>query len=257
MALFDFTTRPWAVKSAWFIGLVGTILTAIGTFLAFQARASRDLRMYVVPSATQIVQAGQTSNLSVSFNGKPIDTDIVAVQVVVWNHGRQNIKRENVLAPIVLKVAAQTPILEAKVIRRTRGIIGESLTVNELASGKVGINFDILEESDGFTVQLILSGSRVTQFDFEGVVEGHGGPEWKFELSSRWVRYGLYALVVPFVITPLVLVLGSMKWWVENPRLKWFRIVFYCVSLVLLCGAFVLFSLRLVPTAEPPATLIN
>jgi hypothetical protein len=80
----------------------------------------------------------------------------VAVQVAVWNQGRETIRKSDVLRPLVIKT--DTPILEVVVRKEARpGIVGLKLDESESEKGRLGVSWDILEENDGGVIQLIMS----------------------------------------------------------------------------------------------------
>ena len=91
-----------------------------------------------------MVRTGEVSRLSVTYNGKPVTSDITAAQIAIWNAGTKPIRADDVLEPIILKIGALTPILEAKVRYVTREVI--AFRVGQVKSGvsELPVNFRIL-----------------------------------------------------------------------------------------------------------------
>jgi len=159
-----------------FVGLSGSIASivclALAVFFFFASKSNPDLAFYVHPVRTTIVKMGQASRLAVSFDGKGIKHDITAVQVALWNRGNQAIRMGAILMPIFISANDGSPLLEARIINRTREVAGMTLDTTNLDKGKVGVYWKILENGDGASIQLIYEGTSETQFKIEGVIEG-------------------------------------------------------------------------------------
>jgi len=112
------------------------------------------------------------SSLSVSHNGKKLDSDVSAAQIAIWNRGRQPIRRAQILEPIVLKMPAGAVILEATIRRISRNVTKFDLDRSRLSNGIVSASWDILEEGDGGIVQIIYAGPVDAKISGDGIVEG-------------------------------------------------------------------------------------
>jgi hypothetical protein len=74
------------------IGCFGSLASIIGLpFAVFPWLASpqRDLRYIVNPVRTPIVQTAKPSEVSVLYKGRPVSGNVTAVQVAIWNAGRE------------------------------------------------------------------------------------------------------------------------------------------------------------------------
>ena len=171
MAFFDFFLQPWVVALGWMATVVGCLS---GFYFYWKSRAVRRLSLYVAPGSAQIVRAGQSSKLTVAFNGQPVTTDISAAQLTIWNAGTLPIRRENVLKPLALVTGEQIPILEATLRANSREVTGASLDTSQLSKGRLGVNWNIFEQADGVTLQLIFAGPPDTSIGAEVVIEGQG-----------------------------------------------------------------------------------
>jgi hypothetical protein len=98
------------------IGLLGTIASVVGVVLAvlfyIAASKARELSFYVNPTTTTIVRSGQSSDLYVLYKGQPVSTDVTAFQLEVWNAGKEPIRTEHILDPIVIETSPRVPILD-------------------------------------------------------------------------------------------------------------------------------------------------
>src|ERR1700682_4028884 len=112
--LFSFFAHPW-------VGIIGSVASILGALLAiyfYLHSVSRpELVYYANPVRTVVVKQGTASRLSVSFDAPLVTQDVTAVQVAIWNRGRQAIKREAVLEPIVIRTEPRVTILEATIRR--------------------------------------------------------------------------------------------------------------------------------------------
>ena len=89
------------------VGILGSLAGIIGIPLAIyfytQTALYPDLVYYVNPARAAVVQQGAASHLTVSIDGQQITTDVSAAQVAIWNRGKQAIRHESVLEPIVIR----------------------------------------------------------------------------------------------------------------------------------------------------------
>ena len=105
----------------------------------------------------------------------PIQGDVTAVRVYFWNAGKQSIKPENILQGLTLTLNdVNGEILDYKILKVSRPDI---VKIDLKTSGKnpardLILEFNILEENDGFTCQIIYAGDPSADVNVLGVVEG-------------------------------------------------------------------------------------
>jgi len=137
--------------------------------------------------ALQIV-AAVTNSLEVRFDGKPVQGNVVAQQIKVWNRGKKPIKPSDILEPIAIEIEPKVRILDVQVKDQARPVISFEAGLKETSSPNmvgvtmvggasdsrqlIGLNWKILEQSDGATIQVIYEGARDVQFKFVGAIEG-------------------------------------------------------------------------------------
>lgn len=213
------------------LSLVSAIVGLIGLPLSFYfyyaSKESPQLTYYAHPAKAAIVRVGEASRLSTTFDNKPIETDITAAQVAIWNEGGRAIKREQVLKPVVIFTENGAPILEATIRKSSREVTHLALNTEELQKGRVTVLWDILEQNDGGVIQLIYAGNPDVRISAEGVIEGQPqierlefagrikSPSEQYE-SARWNYRGLGTLL--FVLGFLL----SLSAWLVR-RLKALR----------------------------------
>jgi hypothetical protein len=166
-------SNPW-------IGVLGSIFSVVGVGLAiyfyFGGARSRKLTYAVNPVKTIVVKAGEASTLRVLHGDQDIKGDVTAAQVAIWNDGTESIRPENVLSPISIVLRPSAPILEAKVRKVSRAVIGAAIDTSRLADGAVPVTWKILEHNDGAVIQLIFAGPTETDIAVDGTVEGQPTP---------------------------------------------------------------------------------
>jgi len=144
----------------------------LGIYITIATQQYRQLSCTISPTKAIIVKSGQSSNLSVTYNGKEITTDVTAIQVAFWNAGNQSIKRGDVLKPLVINTTPILPILESQIRKVRRDVSGIKLDESKIAEGEITIKWDILEKDDGGIVQLMVAGVPETPIEIKAVIEG-------------------------------------------------------------------------------------
>ena len=159
----------------------GSILGILGIILAIYfyavSRTSRDLVYFVHPVKTAVVQANQTSKISVQLEGEPVTEEVSAAQIAIWNNGKESIREENLLTSglLFVETGEDNPIIEAKVLKVTRDkVVNLILDQSKIGVGQLGVKWAILEQHDGAILQLIYLGDNETQITASATVEQQG-----------------------------------------------------------------------------------
>ncbi len=164
---------------------VRTIMTIITIILAIyfysETKTKRELKYYCHPLKATVVKAGQTSALEIICNNEKIESDVTAVQVAIWNNGKESIKRDDILETITLYTEPKTPIIDAVVRKRTRDVIDLSIDRSSFKEGFIPINWRILEHNDGGIIQVIFAGNPDVEVLAKGTIEEQG--------SIKRIRY--------------------------------------------------------------------
>lgn len=179
------TILTWFSRNPW-LGIVATVCTIVGlplsVYLYFVGQRFRELEVYVSPVESIISKGGVPSNLKILFNNAEVRSDVTAVQVQLWNRGKEPIRTEHILEDVVLSTGPSTHILEATVQKQARSVSRITLDTTRIAVGELGLSWKILEEGDGALIQLIVAG-QARNVSLSGVVEGQRG---------IWLRRGEY-----------------------------------------------------------------
>jgi hypothetical protein len=260
-----FSGRSRAIR--WFsnpwVGLLGSIFSVVGVGLAiyfyFVGQAVRRLVYSVNPVKTTVVKGGEASALRVLHNNQEISGDITAAQIAVWNQGALSIRPENILSPVRILLRPKAQILGAKISKATRDVIGASIDRSGLAEGVVGTSWKILEQNDGFVVQLIFAGATETTIALEGTVERQQGvtqlmpidrvrsPAEQLAYRRHVVRLLLITVAIMGAAVSLLTVLTRAYRVRPSRPMMWANVGMFCLAL-----AYVLWLMYQMHRAAPP-----
>jgi hypothetical protein len=199
------------------VGFVGTVASVIGVVLAvvlyLAAIRTRELSLYVNPSKTNIVKSGQSSDLHVLYRGKDVSTDVTALQVELWNAGKESIRPEHVLSPIILETSPKVPILEARIRHTSRPITQTVLDTSNIADGKVTVSWKILEHNDAAIIQFILAGPPETSIRASGALEGQARVRdiQQLAITEHW-WFRLVLLIVFYAVPVGTVQFATIRW---------------------------------------------
>lgn len=161
--------------SPYFTAITGAC-TVLGFLLAiYFYRVSvreRQLVYSIPPTRTVIADPARVSALRVTYDGKPVRSRVSGLQVVIWNAGRESIRRTNVLESVRIVTVPRTSILEARILRASRRLTNPRVTIKEAPHGEITFDFDILEEADGAEIQLLYAGGGEVTAVVVGTIEG-------------------------------------------------------------------------------------
>jgi hypothetical protein len=236
------TIPPRSLAKSFFsnplVGIIGSVASVISLFLAIyfyvEGKETPLLTYYVNPVKAVVVKAGQASRLTTSFDNKIIETDITATQIALWNQGKQAIKKDQILKPIVIYTENNTPILEATIRKTRREVSQLSLNADESQKGRITILWNILEHNDGAVIQLIYAGNPSINIFADGIIQGQTQIERQSEgaftsadrRAFRVIGYVLlgFGIVLLIVIAYMELKHKSLQSF--NLRDDWIVIVF-------------------------------
>jgi hypothetical protein len=244
-----------------FLTIISWLITSISLSLAFyfytEAQKLPQLSYTVKPIRGVIVRSGRSSKMVVRYGNDVLGSDITAVQIVFWNEGKRAIKRPDILKPITIQTEKNARILEVSNLSCTREVIHPDLTRSALGNGVTTVTWDILEESDGCTAQIIYEGKPDLNVYLDGIVENQKrinfipSPEGKiyrkeFNRSARkdFEAYSIFILIssilmVCALVSPIA---GqSMPIWIRMP-----------LALIMVCCIGVIFHHLLYGYVEPP-----
>lgn len=216
---------------------------ALAAYLYFEGKEAHQLTYYISPAKAVVVQTGQASKLAVSFDGKPVGTDITAAQIAIWNQGKLPIKKDDVLRPIVIDTENNAPILEATIRKSSRDVTHLALNIDELQKGRVSISWNILEQNDGGIIQLVYAGNPALKIYVDGIIEG----QRSIVQSKQAIRDWFSILILVFLTISL---LGELFLWYVKERIN--PIILLTALLDVLVIAWILYDMLHNYQSSPP-----
>jgi hypothetical protein len=194
------SSGEWAI-----IGIVASVF--VSGFFYWLSEKTKDLSFVVSPTRAEIVRGGIASDLKASYRGIEITGTLSAIQIGVWNNGRDAIRNpEDILRKVVLRSVGVMKIIEAKVISETRPEIGFSVS-HSSGSDEVAMGWKILEKGDGALIQLLVLNAFDQPLEAAGTIVGQGAigaNTFKQPMSaSALSRKGTWAQWLPIAISVL------------------------------------------------------
>jgi hypothetical protein len=247
------------------VGIIGSIASLLGLLLAvifyFSAEKSPELVYSVHPTKNVLVTENISSDITVFYKNKPItDTDIVAVNLSIWNNGNSSIRNSSILEPVLINLGSDVTILEATITKVSRTVTDLKITPQEASfeRGIVPISWKILEGGDGGNIQIIYAGPKDTALKITGIIEEQGEP---LELTAfsietdktspfteikvmKWLIPSIliFAVVMTVLIFKLPLLakyIPFLPFFVKNTDMTWFPLIVSCSPFIL--GAIYIF----------------
>ncbi len=168
------------LANAQLAGLVGIASLLLSLYFWMDAKIEPSLYVLSDPyGAAQIVSV-TTPNLQVRYKDIPVKGDVFVQQIKVWNRGKRSIKAVDVLDPIFLRFDSSVHLLDVSIkneVRRTSGFEVSSPSLGLIKESQplhsdVSLNWRILEQGDGATIQVIYEGAKDVNFTVQGAIEG-------------------------------------------------------------------------------------
>jgi hypothetical protein len=117
----------------------------------------------------------ETSPIKVwKSGGEEVTSDLTSLRFYFWNQGRRPISSADVLEPIRFTLGDSTSeILDFRILNRSRNITGSNLSRDSSDSEhSIIYSFNILEQNDGISGQILIQGEPDTKLDVSGIVVG-------------------------------------------------------------------------------------
>lgn len=152
--------------------LIGLAGIGLGIYFYSQSKEIRDLSYSISPSKALVLDSKRASKLRVLYDSTIISSDIVAIQLAIWNRGKQSIKKSNILKNIEVKNNNRVKILETSIRKVSREVTNFSVVQNNYNNGNIPLNWDILENNDGAVLQILYAGNLNAKFFLNGIIEG-------------------------------------------------------------------------------------
>ena len=214
-------------QNPWFqimLSVIAIVSIGMTIFIYLTSQEKRELVYAINPVYTTIASAQKASALDITYQDVKLgNVDITATQVAIWNKGKQSIKPDNVLKPIVIYTNPPVRILEASISKYSRDVIGFDIDSTQQLqdTGRIPVSWRILERDDGASIQLIYVGSSEIDIYVEGVIEGQNeikpidvgikirSPSEQIESSriNYWIFWVILVIGIVFFIMGILLLI--------------------------------------------------
>jgi hypothetical protein len=111
-----------------------------------------------------------------------------------------------ILQPLRLELHPARPILEGRLIQTAREVCELKLIPDASNDTSIGIDFRILEQGDGATIQLIYEGTPKDEVRLAGVAEGQSSPEVVHRQTLQKLRLSSVLGGVVFVVILMIII---------------------------------------------------
>jgi hypothetical protein len=146
-----------------------------GAYFYFASVRERIPTFIVDPIKSTIVDKELIRNKPLKISdseGKEILDNVNILTFYFFNQGNEPIKSENILSDLHLSLSSGSEILDYKILKASREVSKIRLFKKDSSKNSIFIDFKILEESDGFTSQIIYLGSKDSNLILTGDIEG-------------------------------------------------------------------------------------
>ena len=209
------------------LGIIGSIASIIGLgYAIWPTLPKRELTYSVQPIRTAIVEVNQASDIAVTYKGRPITGDLIAAQVAIFNSGQEPIRHEDILSPMML-VVSNGSIIERSF--STPPLAGTEFQLDtNLASGRLALDWKILEKGDKPVIQIVYVGKRDLAIVVQGRIVGQSSPKqvsWAIGAKASRSLKGLRAACTVCLAWDIVLMLILMLIRKSSAALEHWRLV--------------------------------
>ncbi|WP_281556898.1 hypothetical protein [Thalassomonas sp. RHCl1] len=214
MSEYDWMRKNW-------LGLFGLIVGFVGLISSyyFYAQSVKEREPMFIEELlrTVVVEADSLRDFPlkiVNRDGKPVEKDLTSFRVYFWNNGKEPIKSSDILKPIEFFLdSSEAEIIDIKIISASRkDIINPVVQLKD--KNRVSLHFDILEQADGFSLQVLYAGSPKVPLKLNGVIEGVKYIQTNGNLASNYYNVIYLQAILPAVFTVIFLF-----WFVRKLRL--------------------------------------
>lgn len=122
-----------------------------------------------------------------------ISKNVYLQELYFWNKGRETIRNSDILSPITLFYSDGSQIIDVQVVESTRPSIVKAEAQSK--ADKVELGFSILEENDGFKVQVVYAADESQVSKIGGDIEGVGKFYQVADLTTEKMYFGVGKLI--------------------------------------------------------------
>lgn len=216
------------LQNNWIL-LLTTICTIIGIPLSiyfyFKSKKEKMLRFEIKSNNIFKDFESIIGNVKVTCEDKSIST-LTITSILMWCDGKETIYDKDIATqmPLIVKVKDGKEILEAKIISCNNQ--ANNITLEKFENNSYKINFEYLDNKDGFIIQVVHNGNSSRDIILNGKVKGmKGNIEKKYPKNNKILKkifeskliffpnkmFPYFTLIVSLVVVIYCIYLLSVK----------------------------------------------
>ena len=160
-----FVSNPLLQIFVMFLAFVGTIFSLLGWLVAIQRP---DFVCAEGRSRSLISTKSHVAIVPDQIENQPL----WVCRIAFWNRGGSAIRQSDILDPVSLDFKPPVLIVGVAIGAVTREVVRPVAILSKPDSVSVQLGWQVLEENDGFEVQLVCAGPIDAQLDAEGTIVG-------------------------------------------------------------------------------------
>lgn len=189
--------KNFITYSGYFVGLLGV---ALSIYFYEASKKEKDPTFIIEPIRTEIVNSEKLQNSPIKViktDSQEIKKGLTSIRFYFWNKGKEAIKNENILSDIIIRTEPSTKIIFNRILKQARNI--NQITLSQVDSNALKLNFNILEIDDGFTGEILVEGNPNTKITIQGAIEGvksfSNFPASFYRVLSKTVLYFIIGVI--------------------------------------------------------------
>lgn len=139
--------------------------------------------------------------------GELVTNMTYSITMYYWNKGREPIHKSDILKPLLIKFSPNNyELLESRIIKQSRDTVGAVLIPQHERNNCIQVSFDLLEENDGFAINVVFNSTQYVTTTLEGIIaQVHGAVISTNSIGTwiiwehKWVFIGVLTIIGFFV----------------------------------------------------------
>lgn len=194
------------LQNSWII-FITTTFTIIGIplsiYLYFKSKKEKSLKFEIKSNNIFKNFESIIENIKVTCEDKNIST-LTITKILIWCDGKETIYNTDIATqmPLIIKSKEGKEILEAKIVSSNNQT--NNTTLEKLENNNYKINFEFLDNKDGFIIQVVHTGSSSKDIILNGKIKGmKGNIEKKDSKNNKILNKIFESKILKFFILKL------------------------------------------------------
>lgn len=166
--IMKFLQNSWVIFITTTFTIIGIPLTI---YTYFKSKKEKSLKFEIKSNNIFKNFESIIENVKVTCENKNIST-LTITKVLMWCNGKETIYDTDIATqmPLIIKTREDKDILEAKVISSNN--LANNVHLEKLENNLYKINFEFLDNKDGFIIQVVHTGSNSNDIIVDGKIKG-------------------------------------------------------------------------------------